>query len=178
MTALVPKTQDAYALAPEKDKTRILETIRSTLALGASTQEVSRVLGIGHTTFNRWSERHPEVEQAIIDGQTEADAKVSKALFSRAVGYTYSEQRPMQIEGELVVADYEKHMAPDVNAGIFWLTNRRSDVWQDVRRVSATVSHEVGDGLAELLRQIDGSSRTIDVTPEDVTPDDTKDLLE
>ena len=116
---------------------------------GLTDKQIYENIGISYTTFYQWKIDYPEFAEALKEGKEEADIKVENALFKTAVGYEYQEitQERMPIrddEGKII--DYElqvtkvvhKQVAPNTTAQIFWLQNRKSDVWKDKRNLEMT----------------------------------------
>lgn len=60
-----------------------------------------------------------------------ADAKVVASLYKRANGYSHPALDIRTVDGEVVETEYTKHYPPDTVACIFWLKNRRPDLWRD-----------------------------------------------
>ena len=62
-----------------------------------------------------------------------ADAEVAERLFLRARGYTHEAVKILSRGGkeEPVMVPYVEHYPPDTTACIFWLKNRRPDLWRD-----------------------------------------------
>jgi hypothetical protein len=56
---------------------------------------------------------------------------VEQSLYRRAVGYSYDAVRIMGYAGEYTHVPYVEHLPPDTTACIFWLKNRRRDLWRD-----------------------------------------------
>lgn len=79
----------------------------------------ARQLGVSPATLSRERKRHPELDAALTPpekaaGPALSDAAVETALFRRATGYREADGKPV---------------APDVRAAIFWLQNRRPELW-------------------------------------------------
>lgn len=107
--------------------------------LGMTDEQIAAVLGIAVSTLERWKTRHVVFSRALKAGKDVADARVVESLYRRATGYTHPEDKIFQHEGEPVRVKTTKHYPPDTTACIFWLKNRRPDLWRD--------KHEVGGAL-------------------------------
>ena len=67
-----------------------------------------------------------------------SDGEIAQSLFSRAMGYSHPEVHISQFEGRIIKTEITKHYPPDTTACIFWLKNRRPDLWRDVHRLEHT----------------------------------------
>lgn len=123
--------------------------------LGHVMKEIASFWGVSVRSLERWSKKYPEFCRAIKDGRIRADVAVENSLYKRAMGYSYTEyhfketvimegpkagQRIRYAEKEVV-----KMMAPDITAGIFFLKNRRPDMWRDMRDLG--IFDEMGEPL-------------------------------
>lgn len=101
--------------------------------LGATDKELGDFFGVSEQTINTWKTAHPEFLESLKEGKGAADAKVAESLFKRALGYSHPAVKiaANAATGESVQVPYTEHYAPDTTACIFWLKNRRSDLWRD-----------------------------------------------
>lgn len=90
------------------------------LGLGFTEEDLAKYWKVSHDTMLRWKKRMPQFCVAIEKGRTDATVSVTKSLYNKAQ------------EGNLT-------------AIIFWLTNRRPDLWSDRRAVvNNTIVNKVG----------------------------------
>ena len=52
-------------------------------------------------------------------------------MFARANGYEHDEVDIRVVQNEIVQTPIRKFYPPDTTAAIFWLKNRRPDMWRD-----------------------------------------------
>ena len=65
-------------------------------------------------------------------GKEEADARVKRSLYGRAVGYSLNSEKIFcNKDGEVTRVPIVEHVPPDVTAQIFWLKNRDPARWRD-----------------------------------------------
>lgn len=75
---------------------------------GLTDEQITKKMGIGSTTFYRWQNDYREIREAIKKGRAPIDYEVENKLL-------------------------ELCRAGDKTAIIFWLKNRRPDLWKDRR---------------------------------------------
>ena len=124
---------------------------------GLTQKDIADKIGVRYQTISEWSGKYPEFAEALKTGKDYADTLVVNALFRRATGYETTEEiREVKLDkngnrtGNAVIKTVKKQVPPDTTAQIFWLKNRRPDLWRDV-------SHRtIGGGLAVEQPQDDG----------------------
>ena len=67
----------------------------------------------------------------------DADDRVERSLYHRAVGYSFESEKIFHHQGEVVRVPIIEHVPPDVGAAMSWLKNRRPDKWRDKVAASA-----------------------------------------
>lgn len=116
--------------------------------LGATDEDLANFFGVSVQTIHNWTDRHPEFVESRKKGKAHADAKVAESLYRRAIGY---EHEAVKITthaetGHTTITPYIERYPPDTTAAIFWLKNRRPDLWRDKQ-----VQEHTGDGLPVLV---------------------------
>ncbi|MBK6414094.1 helix-turn-helix domain-containing protein [Sphingopyxis sp.] len=103
--------------------------------LGATDQEIADFFEVDVRTIYRWKHDHDEFCQALKAGKDIADERVERSLYQKAIGYEQDEVKIFMPGGasEPVYAPFRAKIAPDTTAAIFWLKNRRSQDWRDVK---------------------------------------------
>lgn len=99
--------------------------------LGATDKELAEFFEVSEDTINAWKKDHPEFSEALKSGKQLADAMVGERLFQRATGYSHPDVHISNYQGSITKTEITKHYAPDTTACIFWLKNRRPDLWRD-----------------------------------------------
>lgn len=123
---------------------------------GLTKEQIAHNMGISKSTLYQWQNDYSEFSEALKKGREVADILVENALFKRAIGYDYEET--VTEVTELPDGEKRKHVkktmkmvVPDVTAQIFWLKNRKPDIWRD--RQDHTINNiEDLTPLAELLK--------------------------
>lgn len=109
----------------------IPQQAREFALLGITNREMAGHFGVDESTFYKWVREHPELAEAIDGGRDGANAKVAASLYQRAVGFTTTIQDIKLVAGEPQIVEYKRYYPPEVQAQIFWLKNRRPDLWRD-----------------------------------------------
>lgn len=116
---------------PTEYKPEYAEQAEKLCKLGATDKDLADFFDVSIRTVERWRVQHEEFCRAAKNGKDEADNRVERSLYQRAVGYTFESEKIFQNKGEVVRAPCLEHVPPDVTAAIFWLKNRRKDEWRD-----------------------------------------------
>lgn len=135
---------------PRSFKPEYVEQARKLCLLGATDVEVADFFDVTERTINRWKVDYPEFCQALKLGKDEADDRVEKSLYRRALGYSHEAVKIFAnpATGAEQIVPYTEHYPPDTTACIFWLKNRRKDQWRD------KIDHEVGGKDGEAIQVI------------------------
>jgi hypothetical protein len=114
---------------------------RKLCELGATDVELADFFGVTFKTIYTWKHKHKEFRAALKAGKEDADERVVRSLYHRAVGYEQEDTKVFIRAKEPVYATYRARIPPDVKAAIFWLKNRRPTEWRERREVE-----HIGDG--------------------------------
>lgn len=111
---------------------------------GLTEADIANNIGISTVTLWDWKNKHPNILNALKKGKEVADIRVENALYKRAVGYdTVEEKTILNSDGSIAQTIKQiKHIAPDTTAQIFWLKNRRPELWRDKVVVDANMNNE------------------------------------
>jgi len=121
---------------PTKYKKEYCEQAYKLCLLGATDKELSDFFEIDEKTLNNWKHDYPEFLQSLKDGKVNADAKVAKSLYHRAIGFEHPDTEFATFQGKITdQKEYMKHYPPDTVAAIFWLKNRQSAKWRDKQEI-------------------------------------------
>ena len=155
---------------PTRYKPTHAEVVRKACEAGFVNDEIAAFLGISHSVLQRWRLQNPELQAALKTGKEAADERVVASLYNRAIGYTYDSVKIFMHEGEPVEVPYREHVPPDVTACIFWLKNRRPDLWRDRHDMTVakapTDNRTIMEQWYDLLRDMQAAG-AIEITPED-----------
>lgn len=130
----------AKAGRPSAYKSEYAEQVVKLCKLGATDKDLSDFFGVSEQTINAWKTAHPEFLESLKAGKLEADAEVASKLFHRATGYSHEAVKIVADAktGAQHVVPFVEHYPPDTTAAIFWLKNRRPDVWRETKAVELT----------------------------------------
>lgn len=137
---------------------------------GLIEEQVAKNMGISRSTLNDWKKKYPDILNTLKKGKEVADRNVENALYESAIGKKYKVKKPIKVkevqyrDGKRVkevehieYAEEEIVIPPNTTAQIFWLKNRKPDVWrdkQDVHVKDDTDKKKKVDNIASILEQM------------------------
>jgi hypothetical protein len=130
---------------PTKYKPEYCEQAEKLCRLGATDIEIADFFDVEVRTLYRWKGEHEQFCQALKAGKEISDERVERSLFARANGYEHDEVDIRVVAGAIVKTDIRKYYPPDTTAAIFWLKNRRPDLWRE--KVDHTLANPDGSAL-------------------------------
>lgn len=123
---------------PSKFRQEFVAQAEKLCRLGATDEEVAEFFEVDVRTVYRWKAENPAFCQSLKVGKNEADDRVERSLYARALGYKHEAVKMFQAGGAIISERYTEHYPPDTTAAIFWLKNRRPDSWRDIKAVELT----------------------------------------
>ena len=131
-----------------------MEQMKKLYVSGWTDAQVGEFYGVTEHTIMNWKRKDEEFFTSLKDWKSEADLKVEKSLYQRALGFEYDEVTYEKSktgglgikikDGEVEEIKHTdcyktkiitKHVVPDVTAQIFWLKNRKPNEWRDKHEV-------------------------------------------
>lgn len=106
---------------------------------GLTDEQIAHNMGVAYSTLRVWRDKYSALSAALKRGKEIVDIQVENALLKRALGYQYKEVKTEEYETEdgpgKRVTTTVKEVTPDTTAQIFWLKNRKPDIWRDKQNV-------------------------------------------
>lgn len=114
---------------------------------GLTDEQIAHNMGVAYSTLRVWKDKYSALSAVLKRAKEVVDREVENALLKRALGYSYEETTTER------VLDYDpttgvpcgshmevtkkviKEVQPDTTAQIFWLKNRKPDMWRDKQNV-------------------------------------------
>lgn len=119
---------------------------------GLIDKDIATRMGVAYSTLREWRNKYPALSAALKKSKEVADRAVESSLYERALGgirevkkniklkHTYYDEHGRKCEKEEIVTVTDEVYNPgDTTAQIFWLKNRKPEVWKDKRIVEAEV---------------------------------------
>lgn len=126
---------------PSSFKPEYVEQTKKLALLGATDERLADFFGVAIATIDNWKHAHPEFLVALKECREGADGAVVKSLYQRAMGYSVKTTKIVVVDKVIEKVDIIENYPPDTTACIFWLKNRRPDLWRD--RVQTEVTGKV-----------------------------------
>lgn len=105
---------------------------------GLTDEQIAHNMGVAYSTLRVWRDKLSALSAALKKGKDVVDIEVENSLLKRAKGCTVVEEtqklmlNPDTGKRELITTKKViKEILPDTTAQIFWLKNRRPDLWRD-----------------------------------------------
>lgn len=128
---------------------------------GLTDKQIAHNMGINPDTLYQWKKKYSEISESLKKGKDVVDIQVENALLNKALGITKTINKPIKVKEVLYdngkrisekehieYAKEEIYIPPDTTAQIFWLKNRRPDVWRDKPPMEA---NNINDGQGVVL---------------------------
>lgn len=123
---------------------------------GYRNEDIAKCMGIAVSTFYEWCNKHTEFTDALKTTKEFCDVQVENALFKRAMGYNVEETKTTTMpDGTTKTETTIKHIAPDTTAQIFWLKNRKPNIWRDKVEQGISLDTPVGVIIENEFKQPD-----------------------
>lgn len=103
---------------------------------GLTDAQIAVKMGISEASLYNYQAKFVEILEALKRGKAPVDNDVENALLKRALGYEYEEVTTEVFDmpdgsQRKHIKKTRKMVVPDTTAQIFWLKNRRPDIWRD-----------------------------------------------
>ena len=115
---------------------------------GLTDEQIAENLDISVASFYNYKNEHLEFLESLKKGKEVADYEVENALFKKALGYNAKVKKAFKVKEVLYengkrlketerieYAEDEVHIPADTTAQIFWLKNRKPNVWRDKQEI-------------------------------------------
>lgn len=147
---------------PPSFKPEYLSQAQKLCEFGATDVEMADFFKVAISTFYKWKNENKAFSEALKVGKSQADERVQRSLYHKAIGYTFDAVKIFMPAGAdaPVYAPYREHVPPDTTACIFWLKNRRADEWRDKTEVRHEHVLQMSDDELQRIAA-GGSSRAI-----------------
>jgi hypothetical protein len=124
---------------------------------GLSEKQISQNMGIAYSTLKEWKKKYSALSASLKKGKEVTDFEVENAMHKSALGYYVEETKTYITETNGVqtkkIEKYKKWIPPNSTAQIFWLKNRKPDVWMD--RKAKEVEDKPNRGLERYFELLD-----------------------
>ncbi len=95
-------------------------------AFALTQSDIAEAFGVSQEEISDWERDHGEFHDACERGRLKITREVDTALHKLATGYVESGERPMKVEGELVMTPYRRQRPPNVAAIRLLLANGKT----------------------------------------------------
>lgn len=125
-----------------------IEKIKELAISGKTDRQISEMIGVSERTITNWKISDEKFFLSLKSWKSEADEKVEKSLYKRALGFKYTyEKEKVLSDGRKVLYKETEYYPPESTAMIFWLKNRQPENWRDRKEVTG----EGGEGIKVII---------------------------
>jgi hypothetical protein len=116
--------------------------------MGTLDVDIAQFFDVCVATIGNWKNEHPEFLEAIKRGKAVCDREVGEKLIERAMGAKFYQEKEIKLktveyengkkcreDERFEVVRLEGQAPPDTQALIFFLKNRRPDLWRDKQEI-------------------------------------------
>lgn len=142
-----------------------LDLIEAWARDGLTLEQIAHNLGIADSTLRKYRDSHEALSAALAHGREVVDVIVENALLKKCTGYDYTEvyqeykiskdpETGKEVKELVKTKETTRHVDGDVTAQMFWLANRKRDVW--AYKPEPVVTGEDGEtGVIEIGGQME-----------------------
>ena len=137
---------------------------------GLTDEQIAHNMGIAYSTLRVWRDKFSALSAALKRGKDVVDIEVENALLNKALGITKTINKPIKVKEviydngkrisekeHIEYAQEEIYIPPDTTAQIFWLKNRKPEMWRDKQNVEVNGSIDTGvKQLDNIIEQLNG----------------------
>ena len=146
---------------------------------GLTDAEIAKQIGISRSTLSEWKKKNDNIRQALSTGKEYADRLVENSLFRMTQGYEAKKRKAFKLkrvefdekgrraaeDERIEYAEETEYVEPDIKAIIFWLKNRRPEIWKE--KVVHNGNDDEGGGIIvltqtqveELQKEVNGEEK-------------------
>ena len=138
----------------KSDDPKILAHACALAAAGGLEREIAEELEVSLSTLRRWRNNSKMFANALAVGKKAADDRVERSLYELALGYEYEATKVFCQDGVITKVTYTEHVPPNPTAIIFWLKNRKREVWRDRVEHTGPEGEPLVPPIEEIARRV------------------------
>jgi hypothetical protein len=152
---------------------------RKLVEIGANDSELAEAFGVAPKTLWQWKAAHKEFLAALEQAEEAQTARVRRALFHKATGYSYAAEKIVVVDDEVVRVPIVEHIPPSDASMRYWLTNRAPREWNAAHTVNLNSSIDVTitkdtspkDALQAFMKLLGAPASALTIEHEAIAPE-------
>lgn len=146
---------------------------------GMRMADIAAKMGVSRQTLYEYTNKFPDIADAIKRGREPVDFEVENAMLKSAMGHKEIVRKPVKLrttkrkggmevtEEHVEYFEEEVYIPPQVSAQIFWLKNRKPDIWRDKKELTTNTALEKLDDILRETRAYVGLEPETEGIPEE-----------
>lgn len=126
-----------------------IEQVKKLISKGFNDSEIADFLGVHPVTYFGWKRKHKDFFREIADYKNQANLKIERSLYDRAMGYEHEAVKFFVIKGKVKEVKYIERYPPDTEALKLWLINRTDD-WKDKKDLNHSGEVTIKDLVSDV----------------------------
>lgn len=136
---------------------------------GLTDEQIAKNIGINRDTLYSWKKKYPVISDTLKKGKEVVDIQVENALLQKALGIKetvtkavklkevlYDNGKRISEKEHIEYVEEEVYVPPETTAQIFWLKNRKPDMWRDKKDIdmNANITNPYAGLTTEELKKL------------------------
>lgn len=121
------------------------KTVQKLAEIGNTVEQIAQFLEVDQDTIYEWRDKHPEFSEILKNARDFCDELVEQSLYARARGM---KRKTVIIDSDGTTTEKTEDVPPDATSMIFWLKNRKRELWKDRQDIEHSGSVDIAPAIS------------------------------